>query len=271
MMGAVMVAGSAVALALGGTAFATTVVSTLPPPGVGPFTSSGGSRVAIGQVIVAPAGEGALSDLTLAVNSGTTVASYTIEVYAWNGSTATGSALYTSAAQTGSGLKAVSPNIAVTPGVSYIAVLDAASSGGLALGIQRGNNPYGQDAFETNGAPVGGSWSDLGTPMGFSATFTAAVVVNSTPTPGPRGAYCTAAPVLRADGTRGQFVDLAAGQNVSDPAFAGATAAWYGQGYGLTCDNLPGLAYKDAGYKVDGDGVHTGTADDIYEFFTKSG
>ena len=84
-----------------------------------------------------------------------------------------------------------------------------------------------------------------------------------------RGGYCAAQPIMRADGTVGIFLDLEDGQPTTDSRYAGATRAFYGKSYGLTCDSLPGLGYKDAGYKVDGTGTHTGTDADVYEYFTK--
>jgi hypothetical protein len=92
---------------------------------------------------------------------------------------------------------------------------------------------------------------------------------NGASKPLARGGYCAAQPTLRADGTVGLFLDLEDGQPNTDPRYAGATRAFYGQSYGLTCDNLPARGYTDAGYKVDGRGVHTGTANDVYEYFAK--
>jgi hypothetical protein len=85
-----------------------------------------------------------------------------------------------------------------------------------------------------------------------------------------REAYCMPAPVLRADGTTGTFVDLEAGQPASDARYAGAVPAGFGQGYGLTCDNLAARGYTDAGHTVDGTGsVNPAAALNVYEYFTK--
>jgi hypothetical protein len=83
-------------------------------------------------------------------------------------------------------------------------------------------------------------------------------------------AYCLPMPVARADGTTGTFVDLVAGQPAADPRYAGAVTASYGQGYGLTCDNLAARGYTDAGYDVDGSGgANSAPALTVYEYFTK--
>lgn len=85
----------------------------------------------------------------------------------------------------------------------------------------------------------------------------------------PRGFYCTPNSVQRTDGTSGMFVDLVVGQQSSDSKYGGATPALYGEGYGATCDALLLRGFKDAGYKVDLLGRRSGTADDLYEYFTK--
>lgn len=91
----------------------------------------------------------------------------------------------------------------------------------------------------------------------------------STASPRTPGEYCTPQPVKRADGTYGRFVDLVQGQNLTDPTYAGATPAYYGQGYGLTCDSLLARGFTDAGYKVDLLGHHNGNSNEIYEYYTK--
>jgi hypothetical protein len=68
----------------------------------------------------------------------------------------------------------------------------------------------------------------------------------------------------------GTFLDLSFGQALSDPHYKGATWAAYGQGYGLTCDPLIGLGYRDTGTRVDGTGTHTGTPNDVYEYYVRT-
>jgi hypothetical protein len=83
------------------------------------------------------------------------------------------------------------------------------------------------------------------------------------------GEYCMPAPVKRADGTTGRYVDLEFNQQLNDPKYAGATPALYVQGYGSTCDLPASGGYKDAGYKVDLAGTRSGQSDAIYEYFTR--
>ncbi len=91
-----------------------------------------------------------------------------------------------------------------------------------------------------------------------------------------RIAICTAAPILRADGTIGTFADVQADQypatDTGSPYY-GAVPAKYAQGIGLTCDNLPG--YTDTGYRVNGDGARAPAGQEAtwpapYEYFTKT-
>lgn len=71
------------------------------------------------------------------------------------------------------------------------------------------------------------------------------IVMNSAPasvTPRPsHDGYCTKEPFTRLDGTKGLFADLEFGQPSVDPAWQGATPAFYEQGKGETC-------VIDAGY-----------------------
>jgi hypothetical protein len=130
-------------------------------------------------------------------------------------------------------------------------------------------------AVGVSGILTVGATLNFGSPFSGEMANVSANLVPAPPSPpssgsGDRGAYCAATPLLRADGTTGVFVDLVEGQAATDPRYAGATRAVYGRGYGLTCDNLPGLGYTDTGTTVDGDGVHTGNpASDVYEYFTK--
>jgi hypothetical protein len=222
----------------------------------------------MGQVIAAPAGADTLASYTTRVSTAGGATPYTLMVYAWSGTAATGPALYTSASLSTNGVVTVTPGISVSPGTQYIVFVDVNTGpSGSQMGEPLPSGSYTADAFYHVGAPTAIAWTDRGGPLYFSATFT-------TTAPAPqalsRGAYCAAAPVLRADGTTGVFVDLVDGQPLSDSVYAGATRAFYGAGYGLTCDNLAGLSFQDAGYKVDGDGVRTGNPlDDVYEYFTK--
>ena len=65
-----------------------------------------------------------------------------------------------------------------------------------------------------------------------------------------RAGYCMPAPVLRADGTTGRFVDLYVGQPSFDSRFRGATPALFLEGRGISCELLPG--YVQSNRTVDG-------------------
>jgi hypothetical protein len=255
-------------LGLAAPALAHTVVTTTFSGGTG-FRLPSSLEQEWGQVITVPTGETTLSSFTL--HGGMTGGSATIQVYAWNGTQATGAAIYTSVA-TFSGITftaTVTPNIAVTSGAQYVVFEDVSAGSSVQLGHGNTSDSYaGGSAFYHQGAPTASAWTNTGSPFAFSATFDGAVAASAAYT---HGAYCAAAPVPRADGTTGTFLDLQDGQPATDPAYAGASRASYGGGYGLTCDNLQGLGYTDAGYKVDGNGTHTGNpAWDVYEYFTKT-
>ena len=79
-----------------------------------------------------------------------------------------------------------------------------------------------------------------------------------------------------ADKSYGEYVDVSVEQlnsgtytDALGKTFSVVPAA-FGQGYGLTCDNLAGLGYKDSGYKVDGSGTIDTAAPqfNIYEYWT---
>jgi hypothetical protein len=92
--------------------------------------------------------------------------------------------------------------------------------------------------------------------------------------PRSRTGYCSAPGNTAGDSGNpipaGTFLNLETGQPLTDPHYRGATVARYGNGYGLTCDMLPGLGYVDTGTKVDQTGKHTGTSSDVYPYCTKS-
>jgi hypothetical protein len=58
-----------------------------------------------------------------------------------------------------------------------------------------------------------------------------------------RAGYCSAPGNTSSDGktlAAGTFLDLAVGQPTNDPRYTGATPAYFYQGLGISCDNLPG-------------------------------
>jgi hypothetical protein len=165
----------------------------------------------------------------------------------------------------------------VNAGTQYALVLSstATTSHPYRTWVDKGN---GYAGGQYSHRPNGSSGAFTTEPTGCSAPCANAAydllfktyVAQPVPHPLGRGGYCASKPVMRADGTVGTFLDLVDGQPVSDATYAGAVRAFFGQGYGLTCDVLTGKGFKDAGYKVDGSGIHTGNAAaDIYEYFLK--
>lgn len=94
------------------------------------------------------------------------------------------------------------------------------------------------------------------------------IVMNSAPTPPQarpsRDGYCTKEPFTRADGTKGLFADLEFGQPSVDPAWQGATPAYYVAGIGETC-LLPAGAVAVAGVTVNVNGEAGG----IHPYYKK--
>lgn len=83
--------------------------------------------------------------------------------------------------------------------------------------------------------------------------------------------YCSAAGNTRPDGTSiapGTFLNLEAGQPASDPHYTGATPAYYYQGLGISCDQLPGYAATGELVGYNGQGDDRGGS---YAYMAKSG
>jgi len=112
--------------------------------------------------------------------------------------------------------------------------------------------PYGSTLASVAGGPASGTWKlyiedgcggDSGSMASWSLTLT-----TSSDAPA-RAGYCSVAgntsPRTNSAIVPGTFLDLAAGQPSSDPHFKGALPANYLQGYGITCDTLPGYVKTD--------------------------
>jgi hypothetical protein len=232
-----------------------------------------------GQTLVVPNNVSVLTNFALELNLPTTV-TFRAEVYAWDGSEATGPALWESAPTVTPtsfvyNLISFSPNVAVTPGQQLVLFVTVSrdyvanpSITGL-LGITA--NPYAAGSvveLDDQGDPslwTTTAWSPSPVyDLAFTATFSSVV------TPSPRGGYCAVAGNTWPDGTAiapGTFLNLELGQASSDPNYKGAPPSAYFQGIGITCDNPP-PGFHDTGTMVSEDGTPFGDA--IYEYWTKS-
>jgi hypothetical protein len=95
-------------------------------------------------------------------------------------------------------------------------------------------------------------------------TTPAAVANTMKPKSGPdRAGYCL----------NGVFENLALGQPATDPAYKGATPAFYVDGVGITCDPPGGAFTQAVGDTVGPDGTSTGAnaPGDIYPHYKKAG
>jgi len=146
--------------------------------------NNNGAVRSLGQTFVAPAGANVLTDFAFTFTSGTSSGfDYRGMLFQWNQGAleATGAALFTSAAQNGSQAPSFTGlNIALTPGVTYIAlittqgVVNNAFDGAL-LVSNSGGNPYAnggayqQTSSPSNGSTGAGSWTTTTWSAAFSA------------------------------------------------------------------------------------------------------
>lgn len=150
----------------------------------------------------------------------------------------------------------------VVTGTTYAITLSSTSAGQWSWYCNSSNVYAGGQGLYNSG----GGWNDIGFDHAFETYVAPPVVAHA-----GRLGYCAAAGDTWQDGAAiaaGTFLDLVAGQPSTDPHYTGATPASFGEGYGLTCDALPALGFKDTGYRVDSTGRHTGTANDLFEYFT---
>ena len=121
-------------------------------------------------------------------------------------------------------------------------------------------------SLPTAGSTLALSYTESGDLLNLSATLES---VSSSS--GTRLGYCSAAGNTRPDGTAiapGTFLNLAAGQPDTDSDYRGATPAYYYEGIGISCDQLPG--YKATGELV-GYGGHGDDQGGIYQYMAKTG
>ncbi len=126
---------AALATMLGGVGRAKADYIDIPRSGVyfywGPSATGGGQ--AYGQSFTTPPGDTILNDYTLTVSTDATAFPFVSQVYAWNGSATTGTALFTSAIYDLSDFALTpyefDPDIPVTPGHQYIALVTNAPQG----------------------------------------------------------------------------------------------------------------------------------------------
>lgn len=144
----------------------------------GPSTVGGGQSY--GLVFTAP--QGRLNDFSLTVEDDGTSFPFVSQVYAWNGTNTTGSALFTSGVDnTTSSLMTYTwtPNINVTPGQSYIAfVTNQPGPSGTPLGgtgtgeMQQGTGPA-TFMFAVGNPSAPGAWFPFDLNASFNADFSA--------------------------------------------------------------------------------------------------
>jgi hypothetical protein len=128
-----------------------------------------------GTVFTAP--QPVLDDFTVWVDDADTSFPFVAQVYAWNGSTTTGPALYTSGVEATTGAitpYTFSPDIMLTTGDSYIAFVTN-QPGGVSLGGSGNGNMEASSGPLTflfaEGDPQGGSWFTYSTNAEFKADF----------------------------------------------------------------------------------------------------
>jgi hypothetical protein len=132
--------------------------------------SSGGNQ-SYGEIFTVPGSSTVLNDYTLTVASDSSFP-FVSQLYAWNGTTTIGPALFTSDVLTTTSTLTsytFNPDISVTAGNQYIAFVtnqpNGVSLGGSGLGIMAQTNssfPGAGFAF-AEGNPAGGSWFPFGT------------------------------------------------------------------------------------------------------------
>jgi hypothetical protein len=211
----------------------------------------GGSTPTYGQTVIGT-GE-ALQSFTFYVNAPAGDLAVRGGVGVWDGTTMTSLVWLESdfhTVTTGSTYDAVTftPNVTLDDGVQYVifgtALYDGLGGGGQ-WGFLYSGDPYpGGAAAYTNDASapmtaLTNPWdgADMsGLDMAFSMELGDATQVN-------RAGFCSVAGNTTPDGEPlkpGTFLDLATDQPAADPHFKGATAAFYYQGKGTSCDNIPG-------------------------------
>ncbi len=169
-------------------------VSPIPWDGsssVSPWRPTGLPTPTYGETFLDPAGNPLLTGMTFEINDFSTPAiPFQAYVYAWNGTSITGPALFTSAVMSvpsASGFQAVTvptPGTVLTPGDEYIAFYSTLGDGGdpsstSAWGFMQNppaDNAYTDGTFEFNNstnfsALTSPTWISLGSDLAFTLTF----------------------------------------------------------------------------------------------------
>lgn len=151
----------------------------------------------------------------------------------------------------------------VVAGTQYAVTLSSTSSGEWEWGCNSSDVYAGGQGLYNSG----GGWNGIGFDHAFQTYVGQPVVAHAA-----RAGYCAAAGDTWQNGDpipAGTFLDLVDGQPETDSHYTGATPASFGEGYGLTCDPLGAMGFRDAGYKVDSSGARTGTSSDVFEYYTR--
>lgn len=171
-----------------------------------------GSTPTYGQTITAPTGESLLTSFTLTFTFGPGGQAYRAYVYAWNGSTITGSALFTSdlltapmAPDADVPVTISTGSVAVTAGSQYALLFstlgEASSSSGYEFRTNSDDSSYTGGTFITNDRGAGnpnttvasltaGGWDSQNRDLAFTATFINAAA--AAPEPGSIALLLTA-------------------------------------------------------------------------------
>jgi hypothetical protein len=161
------------------------------------------SNQSYGVVFTAP--QAYLDDFSLTVDSADTNFPFESQVYAWNGTTTVGPALYTSGVQDTTTTMMTytwDPDITLTTGDEYIAFVTNQPFGSTLGGSGDGQIAAGSGLFEfAEGAPAGGFWQTYTENAEFQADFSATAPSSAVPEPSsvilPLTVLLAAALVLR--------------------------------------------------------------------------
>jgi hypothetical protein len=138
-----------------------------------------------GEVFTVPAGSSVLNDYTLTVRYFDQSFPFVSQVYAWNGTTTTGSPLFTSGVLNTAATETpftFTPNVGVTAGQQYIALVtnqpNGVGLGGSGNGVMAATLSTfpGAEFVFAEGNPQGGTWFTFVIPnAAFHADFSSAV------------------------------------------------------------------------------------------------
>jgi hypothetical protein len=137
------------------------------------------------------AGAENITDFTFVINDGGTSISYDSFIFGWDGTKASGSALFSGSGAT-AGVAAMTDHTTITGGValgagSYVASFQATSSGPSNWGFVTSSDVYGGGLFvyQNNSGDVGQLTTSSWTPNHQGTGFDLAFEINATPVPLP--------------------------------------------------------------------------------------